>query len=90
MIKLPRTWLCPKCKATDNKAHQRNLLEWLLLFNRHITNRECREFLQIEDIHTATRILRSMNLETDGTFRNRSYFIGEKTPLDEFTRPRRE
>lgn len=90
MIKLPRTWLCPKCKATDNMAYQRDLLEWLLLFKQHITNRECREFLQIGDIHTATRILRSMNLESEGTFRNRSYFIGEKTPLDELTRPKRE
>lgn len=73
MIKLPRTWSCPFCKSTDCMAHQRTLLEWFLIYKRDITNRECREFLGIEDIQVAKRILQSMNWETEGAFRYLRY-----------------
>jgi len=75
MVKLPRTWVCPFCKAMDYLAHERALREWFLIYKRSITNRECREFLGVEDIHTAKRILKSMNWEYEGTFRNRSYIM---------------
>jgi hypothetical protein len=73
MIKLPRTWHCPFCKTNDNRAHEENLREWFLIFSRKITNRECRDFLQIDDIHTAKRILQSMDLETERSYRHRIY-----------------
>jgi hypothetical protein len=73
MIKLPRTWHCPHCKANDNKAHEKNLREWFLIFSRTITNRQCREFLQIDDIHTAKRILQSMDLDMERSYRHRIY-----------------
>ncbi|WHY95098.1 nuclease-related domain-containing protein [Neobacillus cucumis] len=75
MVKHRRTWWCPYCQATDHLAHVRNLQEWFLLFKRTITNRECREFLQIDNIHTATRILQSSNMDIEGTFKNRSYIM---------------
>lgn len=75
MIKLPRTWLCPFCKTTDPFAHQRNLLEWFLVYKRTITNRECREFLHVDDIYTANRILKSMNFPSKGTYRDRVYLM---------------
>lgn len=75
MIKIPRTWYCPNCKVNNNIAHQKALREWFLLFKRSITNKECREFLQIDDIYTTNRILQSMNLRSEGTFRNRSYIM---------------
>ncbi|WP_257009169.1 nuclease-related domain-containing protein [Bacillus sp. 7884-1] len=77
MIKLPRTWHCPSCKVNDHLAHQATLDEWFLVVKRTITNRECREFFGV-DIHTATRILQSLPLQTKGTFRNRSYFMDFK------------
>ncbi|MEH7436125.1 nuclease-related domain-containing protein [Neobacillus drentensis] len=75
MLKLPRTWFCPFCEATDHLAHERNLREWFLIFKRTITNRECREFLGIDDIQLAKRILTSMDLQSTGTFRNKTYVI---------------
>jgi hypothetical protein len=72
MIKVPRTWHCPSCKVNNHLAHQGTLVEWFLVVKRTITNRECREFLGV-DIHTAKRILLSMDLIACGTFRNRSY-----------------
>ncbi|PLS03427.1 hypothetical protein CVD27_14810 [Neobacillus cucumis] len=75
MVKTPRTWVCPFCHETDHKAHIRTLREWFLIFKRSITNRECREFLGVDGIHTATRILKSMDMRSDGSFRDRSYFM---------------
>ncbi|MBI0578212.1 NERD domain-containing protein [Neobacillus cucumis] len=75
MVKHCRTWYCPYCMAKDHLAGERTLLEWFLLFNRRITNRECREFLQIDNIHTATRILKNSTMNIEGTFKNRSYIM---------------
>jgi hypothetical protein len=75
MVKMARTWYCPKCKVKNNMAHQKTLREWFLIFKRSITNRECREFLHVDDIQVAKRILQSMNWQSKGTFRNRSYLI---------------
>ncbi|WP_251028786.1 nuclease-related domain-containing protein [Bacillus sp. ISL-18] len=73
MVKTPRTWVCPICNTKDHLAHERTLREWFLIFKRSITNRECREFLGVEDIYTANRILTSMNLLSEGKYRYRSY-----------------
>ncbi|EKN69260.1 hypothetical protein BABA_11116 [Neobacillus bataviensis LMG 21833] len=75
MIKSPRTWHCPHCGTVDHLAHQRTLLEWFLINKRTITNRECREFLRVDDIQVAKRILQSMNWQTEGTFRNCKYLM---------------
>ena len=72
MVKLPRTWHCPPCGANDHLAHIRTLQEWFLIFQRSITNKECREFLGV-DIYTANRILQSSSLSTTGGFRYRTY-----------------
>lgn len=74
MIKLPRTWCCPYCGAHDHMAHERTLLEWFLIYKKSITNKECREFLGV-DIHTAKRILKSMNLKSEGKNRYRTYIM---------------
>jgi rubredoxin len=73
LIKIPRSWHCPHCGVNDNQAHFRNLEEWFLIFKRTITNRECREFLHVDSIHTATRILQNMDLKTVGSYKDRVY-----------------
>lgn len=75
MIKHPRTWYCPNCEAKNSLAFQKTLREWFLLFGGQITNRECRAFLQVDDKYTANRILKSMNLASEGTYRDRSYIL---------------
>ncbi|MED3561061.1 nuclease-related domain-containing protein [Bacillus xiapuensis] len=75
MMKHRRVWYCPHCHATDPIAHVRTIQEWFLLFKREITNRECREFLGIEDIDTAKRILLNMNMTWKGAFRYRTYIM---------------
>lgn len=87
MVKLPRTWQCPFCETTDHLAHQRALLEWFLIFKKEITNRECRWFLQVDDIYTANRILQSMDLVKEGSFKDRKYIMDFKNINFEVTPP---
>jgi hypothetical protein len=79
MIKVPRTWHCQFCKVNNQLAHRGALAEWFLVVKRTITNRECRWFLQINDKFTAHRILQSMDLKSQGTYRNRTYYMDLKT-----------
>ncbi|MCR2821491.1 nuclease-related domain-containing protein [Lederbergia panacisoli] len=73
MQKIIRSWHCPSCKNYDHLAHRNAIKEWLLLFGRRISNRDCRDFLKINDMKTATRILQTTDLYSEGTFRNRTY-----------------
>jgi hypothetical protein len=75
MIKVPRTWHCQFCKVNNHLAHRGALVEWFLVVKRTITNRECREFLGV-DIYTANRILNSMDLVSQGTYKDRIYKMG--------------
>ncbi|MEK5036448.1 NERD domain-containing protein [Sporosarcina sp. FSL K6-3457] len=56
-----RTWHCKKCSTNDGFAHEQAITEWFLLVGRKMTNRECRRFLHIDKLQTATRIL-NMNV----------------------------
>lgn len=82
MVKQPRTWYCPKCMMKDSLAHEREFLEWFLLFKRTITNKECRDFLMVDDIQVAKRMLQSMDWGFSGTFRNREYIMDFKNKRD--------
>lgn len=75
MIKIPRTWHCPKCKNNDPLAYKQAVLDWFLLMGREMSNQDCREFLHIDDRNVATRIFKSMNLKSTGTFKDRRYQI---------------
>ncbi|MFS0774582.1 nuclease-related domain-containing protein [Neobacillus sp. 3P2-tot-E-2] len=81
MLKVPRTWHCPICKVNNHLAHVQTLGEWFLVVKRSITNRECREFLGIKDKFTANRILQSMNFKSQGTYRDRTYFMDLRTVI---------
>nr|WP_249315701.1 nuclease-related domain-containing protein [Bacillus sp. FJAT-49711] len=73
MEKVFRSWCCPNCKNFDRFAHGQAIKEWFLLFRRKMSNKDCRDFLHINDIKSANRILQTMNLESHGKNRNRTY-----------------
>lgn len=75
MKKLPRTWFCPGCNSYDAAAHEHAIKDWFILFGGKMTNRDCRDFLQLKNAQASTRILRSMQMQSEGSFRNRSYFL---------------
>jgi hypothetical protein len=74
MVKTIRSWYCPNCDNHDHLAFQDAIKDWFLIMGRRMTNTDCREFLHV-DMKTATRILASMDLESEGACRNRSYAI---------------
>ena len=68
-----RKWECLKCGFRCSKAHIQAIRDWFLLFGGKMTNRDCREFLHLERQQNANRLLRDMNLHTEGANRNRTY-----------------
>ncbi|TQR21214.1 nuclease-related domain-containing protein [Psychrobacillus vulpis] len=74
MLKLPRTWYCPKCRKFEHKAHEQTIREYFLLYKGFITNKDCRQFFQLNNLHEATRILNGSNLMKTGNGKNTKYF----------------
>src|SRR5690625_2319153 len=50
-------WYCHTCSKKSKNAHEKSLKEYQLLYENHITNLECRQFLQINSRHTAKYLL---------------------------------
>ncbi|MBS4201766.1 NERD domain-containing protein [Bacillus sp. FJAT-49732] len=73
MEKVYRSWYCQNCKNYDRFAYRSAIKEWFLLFGHNMSNKDCREFLKINDIKSAHRILQSMNLKSGGKHRYRTY-----------------
>ncbi|SFD37250.1 Nuclease-related domain-containing protein [Lentibacillus persicus] len=74
MKRLYKKWQCPNCYSTSFKAHQRVILDYFLLHGPTITNKECREILQIDSPRTAHTLLNSMHLQHDGRNKGRKYY----------------
>lgn len=75
MKKEKRGWVCPRCGYTDRHAHREAIIDWFMLFGGELTNRECRRFLGIENAQLATRLLESLNLQSYGKNKGRTYQI---------------
>lgn len=85
------TWHCPNCTAKSKTAHIKAVNDFFLLIKPTITNSELREFLHIDSISVASKILNSLDLPSTGTFRNRvyhcteQYFKNLRTPMHKIT-----
>ena len=73
MRRFKRTWHCEACGRTDPHAHQSTLRDYFYLFDSSISNKECRDFLLIKDIHLTTRLLRQQIHRKTGCFRSTRY-----------------
>ncbi|MDP4086608.1 MAG: nuclease-related domain-containing protein [Bacillota bacterium] len=69
-----RSWYCPSCKSFNKKAHVNSLQDYFLLFDLQITNEQFRNFAHIQSPDTATRLLRSSNLNSSGSNKGTIYF----------------
>lgn len=81
MKRLYKRWLCPGCSAISYNAHERAILDYFLLHGTTITNKQCRELLQIVSPKTAHVIMNSMNLQKTGNTSARVYF---SPPIHDF------
>lgn len=68
-----KKWLCPRCKHIDFDAHKRKILDYFLIHGITITNRQCRELLQIDSPKTAHVLLKAMDLVATGNNSARRY-----------------
>lgn len=66
-------WYCNKCQHLDPLAHERALLDHFLLNKDTMTNKECRNSLQIKSPRLANSILNNMNLKKSGNTSDRKY-----------------
>ncbi|ADU32193.1 nuclease-related domain-containing protein [Evansella cellulosilytica] len=74
MIKFRNYWLCTKCGCKSADAFKESVLDYALLCGPQITNKQLRKYLNISRSRSFT-ILRSMNLTSIGTTRDRVYII---------------
>ncbi len=74
MIRKRQKWYCPHCNHFSVDAHLDALLDYFLLYEMEITNKQFRRFTHIQSIHTAKRLLMSEKLAFSGTKKARVYF----------------
>lgn len=75
LLRWSRGWRCFRCETESKDAHIRALRDYYLLLGPTITNRQLREFLSISSSASATRILRSMNLPSEGLNKGKVYHL---------------
>jgi len=85
MNKYMKGWRCTGCDGTSPNAHKQAIRDWFLLFGGKMKNKDCREFLHIDRQQTANRVLKSMDLQTEGANRNRSYSMNLKVDNEKRT-----
>ena len=73
MRRLHGRWYCERCGISSKDAHLQALQDYALLVSREITNQELRRFLRMASEDAATRLLRSLNLESTGENKARRY-----------------
>ncbi|WP_404455488.1 nuclease-related domain-containing protein [Oceanobacillus kapialis] len=73
MKRKEQKWRCPTCKTTSTTAHKQVILDYFLLFKPTITNKECRNLLDISSPRTAYLLLKNMKLESSGKNRYKKY-----------------
>lgn len=73
MQKMKRTWFCPKCRTNDALASGHTISSYFLINKDSISNKECREFLLLNNSDEAKRILSSSELVKIGEGKTTHY-----------------
>ncbi|MFY0518386.1 nuclease-related domain-containing protein [Lysinibacillus sp. UGB7] len=73
MLKLKATWFCQKCEHRCKEAHVSALKDFYMLVGDTMTNRECRDFLNVGSPHVTKRLLQRLFLTRSGTGKNTKY-----------------
>ena len=77
-----RNWHCKSCNTKDKTALRQALDDYRLLINDQITNKAFREFVGIESISAASKILLRLGFEKIGDKRGAFYIIPEDCMKD--------
>ncbi|MBK3494808.1 NERD domain-containing protein [Viridibacillus sp. YIM B01967] len=68
-------WRCHKCGEESRDAHKQTLREYAWLIDSTISNKECRHFLQIDNVDLAKRILMEYSSQKSGKYRYAKYVL---------------
>lgn len=74
MERISGSWHCTSCGTRSSDAHIQTIMDYFLIGNPSITNKQLRMLLQLPSDKTASRILLKMNLPFSGTTKNRVYY----------------
>ncbi|MDM5315132.1 nuclease-related domain-containing protein [Fictibacillus sp. b24] len=75
--RLQRSWYCSKCRKVYKNAHESALLDYALLVSMTITNKKCKEFLNLPSTSQGYHILKSLNLPFTGNRKSRIYHLDD-------------
>ncbi len=83
------TWKCPVCHHKSKTAHEQKLLDYFLIINNSISNKQFRALTHLNDRQVANRILNSMNLQHQGTNRGLIYYPSKTHELSVLPKPKK-
>jgi hypothetical protein len=72
---------CPICGCPKGKFIEQAMYDWFTIFQKNITNEECRNFLGIKNNVYISKLFANMNLDAMGNTRNRVYYYNYEKPL---------
>ena len=78
MQSIHKGWGCNQCGYTDQYGHIPGMLDFFMLVNNRISNKECRHFLQLQSHQKANRILKQLEIPSQGEKKGRVYIAGLK------------
>ncbi len=77
MERIRGRWRCPHCFFYSKESHQSALNDYLLLFGNAITNKRLRNFLHVNSVYNASRLLSSLKLISTGSNKGKVYYLNE-------------
>ncbi|WP_133257360.1 nuclease-related domain-containing protein [Planococcus halotolerans] len=83
MNKVKRTWMCEKCGLTNPEAHHQAIHEWFMLIKPSITVAECKNFLALEYVSTARRILNNPLYKKVADNKTKKYYLDMQVDIHE-------
>ncbi|MFD1031840.1 nuclease-related domain-containing protein [Metaplanococcus flavidus] len=83
MNKIKRSWKCEGCGLTNPEAHHQALHEWFMLIKPSITVAECKDFLELEHLSSARRILSHPFYKKASDSKVRRYYMDKHVGIHE-------
>lgn len=73
MARFSGSWHCSHCGTKSKDAHLQALEDYFLLINKTITNQQFRNFVHLDSVKLASKLLANSNLLANGLTKNRTY-----------------
>ncbi|WP_147533201.1 nuclease-related domain-containing protein [Bacillus marasmi] len=69
------SWHCHRCGCKSKDAHLKALKDYYLIYGPEFTNKQFREFLGLESMNIASKLLVKLKLPNKGAKKNRVYIL---------------